>query len=194
MSKSTTFKEACSEAHPELCGLVTFYDNDLDLDSPDIRLHDIDFLSPDVMIHDMKSKEWLEFELAGFPGSDGTSYTKIDHDVYNTVLYSCDEGLACFVSLVHFRTSPILVCNPLAGIWKGLPLLPLEDFENKVFVVQLVMGDDPKFYRVILVSGDRGGNDFSAHVYDICVPLQHEKLSTVEKFKLHKENMHPILA
>jgi hypothetical protein len=138
--QSSNIKEACSEGHPKLFGLVVHHPPTM----------------PYIWIHEIESEEWLRFELVLPSAYDAGAYTEF--------LYSCDGGLACMVPLRRSNSSPVLVYNPLTGAWKALPLL-VQDFE-KIFLSQLLMEGDQSSYKVILVIGDKGGTAFSAHVYN----------------------------
>lgn len=99
LSKSSNFRQACSEGHPKFSRLVGF---NCHFESTWTRIHDIE-------------SEWLCIEQTCLPGGDGTNY--------HETISSCDGGLACFASVHHFISSPIWVWNPLTSTWKALPHL-----------------------------------------------------------------------
>lgn len=168
---TSDFREACSESHPVLFGLLGW---DAHHESLGTRLLDV------------KSKEWLLVELAGLPGAVSTTRCEPAHycrwvdsmpddgwnHVYMNSMSACDGGLGLLRPLKSFGILSFgLVCNPLTSVWETLPLTPLGDFENKeLILVQLVMEGDGKGYTVILVSHGKSGEWWTrakfAHVYN----------------------------
>lgn len=151
MSKTSIFREACSESQPALFGLVGW-----------------DILAEALWttFYDVKSQEWL---LASYNTLEPEMEYE-DPGAYRNSLYACDGGLVWFVPIScggqYLTSLPILVCNPLTSTWKALPLTPVEDFEKrKIVMVHLVVEVDRNMYSVILVSRENIGTAFSAHFY-----------------------------
>jgi hypothetical protein len=139
--QSSNIKEACSEGHPKIFGLVVYHL----------------LTRPYIWIHEIESEEWLRFETM-------PSYYGMVDDTgpFKEFLYSCDGGLVCMVPLRYSTSSPVLVYNPLTGTWKALPLL-VQDFEE-IVLSQLVMEGDQSSYKVILVIAVEAA--CAAHVYN----------------------------
>lgn len=116
----------------------------------------------------------------GFSGSDSFARGKAmfrngelfdldeeEEGAYRNSMYACDGGLVCFVPQEHKTSCPILVCNPLTSIWRTLPLVPRDDFENKeIVMVQLVAEVDAKCYKVMVVSREKKEGACSAQSYN----------------------------
>jgi hypothetical protein len=152
IAKSPEFRHECSKRHPKLFGLVGWKEH------PGRTVCTV--------VYDIETNDWSCRELGlGFP-----DYIRIDdrHE-YDDAFFACDGGLVCYVSQASLSSHPILVGNPLTDEWRALPLMPLEILANmEPVLVQLVMEDDGKSYRVILVCHIKSDvpQGYSAHCYD----------------------------
>lgn len=154
VSRSPDFRRECSKQHPKLFGLVGWKEN------PGRRVCTV--------VCDMDSNEWCYRELGlGFPHSIRAN----DRHAYDDAKYACDGGLVCYVSQAKLSSHPILVGNPLTDQWRALPRIPLANM--KTILVQLVVAEDGKSYRVILVCTNKSEvpQDYSAHCYDSKIGL-----------------------
>lgn len=102
LSKSSSFRDICSERHPNLFGLIGARDDDEEIWTT---------------LYDIKFKEWLSIQLVGPPRSYYTGTClyndpyEFEGDVYTNPLFACDGGLVCFVLPEPILiTSPIVVC------------------------------------------------------------------------------------
>ncbi|KAG0584463.1 hypothetical protein KC19_3G211800 [Ceratodon purpureus] len=111
-------------------------------------------------IYDEESNKWLcyIYENWSFPMPD---------KAYQNSMFACDGGLVCFVPVENLASAPIVVWNPLSNTSRTLPLMPLDNVEKVIIMVQLVVDDDTKGYRVILVIRETIEQvfSFSAHFY-----------------------------
>ncbi|KAG0571276.1 hypothetical protein KC19_VG001100 [Ceratodon purpureus] len=136
MSKSATFRRTCVERHP--CSLPCLMRWDAaSAEGGSVR----------ATVYDHESKEWAGFDLVGLPPS---AAGQARHD-YGDSMYGHDSGLVCFVPPGDLSVAHVLVCNPLTGDWRSLPLVRHE--HRPTVMVQLLADDDTKTYRVMLVSG-----------------------------------------
>ncbi|KAG0599075.1 hypothetical protein M758_12G125700 [Ceratodon purpureus] len=155
LSKSPDFRHECSKRHPKIFGLVGRKWN------PGRTLRTV--------VYDIKSNDWCYRELgSGFP----PSILSDARHAYDDAIFACDGGLVCYVAQGSLSSHPILVGNPLTDEWRALPWMPLEKLAiMQPILVQLVMEDDEKSYRVNLVSvkyevADYTSRAYAAHCYD----------------------------
>ena len=152
MLQTSSFKRLCAAAHPEMgyrgFGLVGWHYDDKDV----MR----------VTLFDTKSNKWTHVDLTDFP----------EEKEYEDAMCASDGGLVCFVPIdsrsekkMAAAALPILVCNPLTSEWKSLPLSPIAG-RRQIILVQLVVDEDTKCYRVILVYADKLGAARGAFFYD----------------------------
>ena len=152
LSKSPDFRRECSKRHPKLFGLVGW--------------KEYPGRTVSTVVYDIESNDWSYRELGlGFPNCIRAD----DRNAYDGAFFSCDGGLVCYVSQASLAAHPILVGNPLTDEWRVLPRMPclmLADMDP--VLVQLVMEEDGKSYRVILVCANKSDirQDYSAHCYD----------------------------
>ncbi|KAG0626570.1 hypothetical protein M758_2G135400 [Ceratodon purpureus] len=149
MARSSNFRGVFSEGHPEIFGLVRW-------DEAGKRFWNLTY--------DVKSKEWMCQKLAGL--SEAIRASKYDR--YRDLMFASDGGLVCFVPQGDYSPFTILVGNPLTDEWKALPQLSRarKDALTLVTVVQLVVDEDTKCYRVILVRGKLDEGACAAHCFD----------------------------
>ncbi|KAG0587106.1 hypothetical protein KC19_2G141000 [Ceratodon purpureus] len=149
MAKSSNFRGVFSESHPEIFGLVNW-------DKYGKRFWNLTY--------DIKSKEWMCQKLDGLSEAIRAS----DYDRHRDWMFASDGGLVCFVPRWDYSPFTIFVGNPLTDEWKALPLLSQarKDALTLVTVVQLVVDEDTKRYRVILVRRKLGQGACAAQYFD----------------------------
>ncbi|KAG0626563.1 hypothetical protein M758_2G135200 [Ceratodon purpureus] len=153
MAKSSNFRGVFSESHPEIFGLMRW-------DKAGKRFWNLTY--------DIKSKEWMYQKLDGLSEAIRASNISVQHDRYRDSMFASDGGLVCFVPRADYSPFTILVGNPLTDEWKALPLLSQarKDALTLVTVVQLVVDEDTRCYRVVLVRGKTDEGCFLAHCFD----------------------------
>lgn len=116
-----------------------------------------------VRAYDSQAGKWHGFEIESIP------------QLYRNAIRVFDGGLGCFVPCgVGEDHQPVLVCNPLTGEWKQLPLSRLVG--NQPRMAQLRVNREKGTYKVIVV-GHVGvaadlkhrwedNNPLAAEVYD----------------------------
>lgn len=99
-----------------------------------------------VNMFDTASNSWHMFEIS-------SKYDPKFGEIKVEVLSASDGGLVCFLSkaLSKSKKTPWLVsvCNPLTRVWKQLP--PLYGIVQQCIMVQLIMDQERKHYRVFVV-------------------------------------------
>ena len=147
MSRSSSFCGLFSARFPKLFGLLGMG-----------RVGSIYSLT--TTIYDEESNKWLCYIDEKWP-------LLMRDKAYHNSMFACDGGLVCFVPVENLASSPIVVWNPLSDTSRTLPLMPLDNVEKVSVMVQLVVDDDTKGYRVILVIRETIEQvfSFSAHFY-----------------------------
>lgn len=167
MSKSSNFRKVFSERHPKLFGLVG-------RGKAGGKLREVVY---DVRCNVLTSRGLGGIGKACFtrpfsfvsPGQTFNGFRRVnDPNAYAIPLKESDGGLACFVPQRKLLTVPILVGNPIADEWKALPCIPLVNKKtNKDPTrVQLVMEEDTKCYRVIVVFYHFTSKEYAAYCFD----------------------------
>ncbi|KAG0559719.1 hypothetical protein KC19_10G125200 [Ceratodon purpureus] len=144
MLQTPSLRRACAVVHPRVFGLVRWNPK-----------RDAIMTS----IFDLKSSEWVDIQLTEFPR---------DKD-YEDAMSAADGGLVCFVPRIGEKLSalPILVYNPLTNDRNFIPKCERSPFGKKrLILVQLVMDEEMKCYKVMLVYGESYNEASGAVVYD----------------------------
>ncbi|KAG0603786.1 hypothetical protein M758_10G120800 [Ceratodon purpureus] len=143
MLQTPSLRRACAVVHPKVFGLVRWDSN------RDTLL---------TSTFDLKSSEWVDIHLTDFP--QGREY--------DDAMLAADGGLVCFVPRIGKKLAalPILVYNPLTNDRNSIRQGEGYPF-GELILVQLVMDEERKCYKVMLVYGDKyNGEASGAVVYD----------------------------